>query len=440
MGTMFLCIWIITLSVKKPLIAVYNLINLATAGGDSGYLFAAAGVLVLLNTLRALFLYLGWFSVGHGMARLFGRKWLAFAVPVIMIPFCYQILESLQSSAKPHFGMPAVFGILSVVIIQKLTKDVAGWGNTTLALIPLLFSFQWLDVIPRLTTLGFGWGEVSMAIKGVAFLLERDEILNLLGGIAFITVLAGGLITSELLILSTRQIRHMKRIRIQERQLSRLREEHLRTRSSRELQNLVHDLKRPLTSITGLADVIENSVSQENIKRHAKIIQRAAWGMNQMISEILHPDSRRTITLEEILSYTMSQVSSLDFHRHVEVMLSERESKITLEVNLVRLSRALVNILDNAAQAASEKSKEPHILLQVSFDGSYVLFSVIDNGPGFLQHQLRELSSGRNRTGLGLAFVREVALEHKGTLDIGNSDNGGGKVQIRIPIEREVLL
>jgi signal transduction histidine kinase len=376
MGIMFLGIWIVTLSIKKPLIAVYELINIATAGGDSGYLFASAGVLVLLNTLRALFLYLGWFSVGSGMVRLFGKKWLAFLVPVIMIPFCYQVLEFLQSLAKPHFGMPAVFGILSVVIIQKLTKDVAGWGNIALALTPLLFSFQWLDVMPSLTTLGFGGGEVSMAIKEVAFLLERDKILDLLVGIAFITVLGGGLITSELLILSTRQIHQMKRIRIQERQLSRLREEHLRTRSSRELQNLVHDLKRPLTSIAGLADVIENSVSSENIKKHVKVIQRAAWGMNQMISEILYPGSRRKITLEEIVSYTMSQVSSLDFHRHIEVIFSEGESKITLKANLVRLSRALVNILDNAARAAAENSKEPRIKFQISLDGSCVVFSV----------------------------------------------------------------
>jgi len=440
MGIMFLGIWIVTLSIKKPLIAVYELINIATAGGDSGYLFASAGVLVLLNTLRALFLYLGWFSVGSGMVRLFGKKWLAFLVPVIMIPFCYQVLEFLQSLAKPHFGMPAVFGILSVVIIQKLTKDVAGWGNIALALTPLLFSFQWLDVMPSLTTLGFGGGEVSMAIKEVAFLLERDKILDLLVGIAFITVLGGGLITSELLILSTRQIHQMKRIRIQERQLSRLREEHLRTRSSRELQNLVHDLKRPLTSIAGLADVIENSVSSENIKKHVKVIQRAAWGMNQMISEILYPGSRRKITLEEIVSYTMSQVSSLDFHRHIEVIFSEGESKITLKANLVRLSRALVNILDNAARAAAENSKEPRIKFRISLDDSCVVFSVIDNGPGFLQHQLRELSSGRNRTGLGLAFVREVALEHNGTLVVRNSDNGGGQVQIRIPTEKEVLL
>lgn len=437
---MFLGIWIVTLSIKKPLIAVYELINMATAGGDSGYLFASAGVLVLLNTLRALFLYLGWFSVGSGMVRLFGKKWLAFLVPVIMIPFCYQVLEFLQSSAKPHFGMPAIFGILSVVIIQKLTKDVAGWGNIALALTPLLFSFQWLDVMPSLTTLGFGGGEVSMAIKEVAFLLERDKILDLLVGIAFITVLGGGLITSELLILSARQIHQMRRIRIQERQLSQLREEHLRTRSSRELQNLVHDLKRPLTSIAGLADVIENSVSSEHIKKHVTVIQRAAWGMNQMISEILYPGSRRKITLEEIVSYTMSQVSSLDFHSYIEVFFSEGESKITLEANLVRLSRALVNILDNAARAAAENSKEPRIKFRISLDDSCVVFSVIDNGPGFLQHQLRELSSGRNRTGLGLAFVREVALEHNGTLVVRNSDNGGGQVQIRIPTEKEVLL
>lgn len=431
-GVLSLVLWIAALMVEKPFAVVYRLMNLSAGSGDSGYLFAAASLLVLLNTARALFLYIGWFFTGDGIARVTGKECAAVAVPAVAIPLSYQALALIESSTAPHFGIPAVMGVLSVLAIQILTKDVAGWGNTTLALALLLFSFQWLDVIPALTIYGFGWGEVSMAVKELAALLGRDRILDLLGGIAFTTVLVGGLVTSELLILSARQLQQMRRIRVQERQLARLREEHLRTRSSREMQNLVHDLKRPLTAITGLADVIEGGPLPGNLKKHVGVVQKAAWGMNQMISEILSSSSRRTVETGEMLSYTMSQVSALDFHRHIEVSLPPECAGIVLEANLVRVSRALVNILDNAARAAAG-STEPLITLDITCKGNEVCFSVTDNGRGFLEHRLGDPPSGWGSTGLGLVFTEEVVREHGGDLLIGNSEQGGGRVEIRLP-------
>lgn len=436
MGTGSLALWIFALLVVHPFAGVFRLMDLSAATEDSGYLFAAAALLVLLNTTRALFLYLGWFFIGDGIARTTGKRRAALAVPAVAIPLCYQLLAMVESSAAPHFGIPAVMGILTVLAIQILTKDVAGWGNTALALALLLFSFQWLDVIPALTIYGFGWGEVSMAVKDLAALLGRDKILNLLGAISFLTTLAGGLVTSELLILSARQLQQLRRIRVQERQLSRLREEHLRTRSSREMQNLVHDLKRPLTSITGLADVIEGSAASGTLRKHAGVIQQAAWGMNQIISEILSSSSRRTIETKEIISYTMSQVSSLEFHRRIDVILPPECASVILEVNLVRLSRALVNILDNAARA-SEFSFDPRILLEVGCSGGRVTFTVTDYGRGFSGTGSSDFPSGWGSTGLGLAFTEEVVREHGGSLEIGNSEKGGGRVRIVLPAKEE---
>jgi signal transduction histidine kinase len=436
MGTGSLTLWIFSLMAERPFAGVFRLMDLSAATEDSGYLFAAAALLVLLNTTRALFLYLGWFFIGDGIARTTGKSGAALAVPAVAIPLCYQLLAMIESTAAPHFGIPAVMGILTVLAIQILTKDVAGWVNKALALALLLFSFQWLDVIPTLTIYGFGWGEVSMAVKDLAILLGRDRILDLLGTVTFAMVFAGGLVTSELLILSARQLQQLRRIRVQERQLSRLREEHLRTRSSREMQNLVHDLKRPLTSITGLADVIEGSAASGTLRRHAGVIQQAAWGMNQIISEILSSSSRRTIETEEIISYTMSQVSSLEFHRRIDVILPPECASVILEVNLVRLSRALVNILDNAARA-SEFSFDPRILLEVGCNGGRVTFTVTDNGRGFSGTGSGDFPSGWGSTGLGLAFSEEVVREHGGSLEIGNSEKGGGRVRIVLPAKEE---
>ncbi|HCD72127.1 MAG TPA: kinase, partial [Thermovirga lienii] len=112
-----------------------------------------------------------------------------------------------------HFGVPAIMGVLTVILVRFLTKDVPGRLNSALAISIMLFSFQWLDIVPALTEYGFGWGEISMAVKELAVLMDRKNLLDLLGIIAFLTVLSSGLITSELLVLSTLQIKSMQKIR-----------------------------------------------------------------------------------------------------------------------------------------------------------------------------------------------------------------------------------
>lgn len=437
-GISSLCLWLLVLTISRPLSVVYKLMDLASETGDGGYLFAAAGLLVLFNTSRAIFLYLGWFFVGDGLAELTKKKSLATIVPTLAIPFSYQILALLEAYARPHFGVPAIMGVVTVILVRFLTKDVPGRMNSALAISIMLFSFQWLDIVPALTKYGFGWGEISMAVKELAVLMNRKHLLDLLGIIAFLTVLLSGLVTSELLVLSTLQIKSMQKIRKQERHLAQLREEHLKTRSSREIQNLVHDLKRPLTTIVGLLDVLENNPNfPQNHKKHLNVAKDAALGMNQMISEILSSSSRRVITIEEIISYVMAQVSPLDFHKHVRVVLGEKCKGKTVEMNVVRFSRALVNLLDNASRAAKSIEREPQILLEARCNENLVIFIIKDNGPGFDEIPSSYAGSKWNSTGLGLAFTNEVILEHGGNISMDNAPAGGGIVRIHLPLNRE---
>jgi len=436
-GTSSLLLWLLVLTFKRPFGAVYALMDLASGNGDGGYLFAAAGLLVIFNTARAIFLYLGWFFVGEGFAKLANRKSLATIIPAIAIPLSYQTLALLDSYAAPHFGVPAVMGVITVIIVRLITKDVPGRANSALVISILLFSFQWLDVIPSLTEYGFGWGEISTAIKSLAALMDRKHLLDLLGTIAFLTVLFSGLVTSELLILSTLQLKSMRKIRDQERHLARLKEEQLKTRSSREIQNLVHDLKRPLTTIVGLLDVLESCPDlPKTHQKHINIIKDAALGMNQMVSEILSPSSKRPTTIEEIISYTLAQISPLDFHKYVRMALDESCRNKKAEINMIRFSRALVNLLDNASRAAKSVGRRPEIMLEAYCENNFAVFAINDNGPGFGKHKNLDSASSWNSTGLGLAFTKEVIIEHGGSISIEDSPTGGGRVKLSLPLKK----
>ncbi|HPD97340.1 MAG TPA: HAMP domain-containing sensor histidine kinase [Synergistales bacterium] len=430
-GSLLLVIWIVSQFYEKPIYHVFRLLELAVRFDDSGYLIAATTVLVVVNAARALLLYEGWFLIGNGISETSGKPMVDRVIPLVGIPLCYQAVALFDFPSIPHFGMPAILGLASVLIVQYLTRSVTRWLNRAIALVLLLVSFQWLDVIPALTKYGFGWGELSMAIKNIAELPDKGLVLDIVGIIFFLCLFLGSLLTIELLVSYERQLDQFRKFRKQERELSSLREQQLESRAVREIQHLVHDLKRPLTTIIGLADVmIEKGGTRTS--QHASVILKSSRSMDQMISEILDAGSGRRISLCDLVNYSLSQTSPMDWSKHIEVDISPDCGKTSLHVNVIRFSRALANLLDNAAKA-TEGTDSPKILLSASATPLKATISVEDNGPGF-RRPPRPHRSGWGSTGLGLVFVEEVVKDHGGKISFGKSALGGAWVKIFLPM------
>ena len=430
-GAGFLLLWILAQLV--PTGKVFHFMQMAVEVGDSGYILAAAVLLVLINSTRAISLYVGWFLLGDGITGYVPFRIPSWIIPLVAIPLSYNLISSLSRGIVPHFGFPAVLSMASVLILHFMTREVSGWFNKALALALFIFSFQWFDVIPLLTPYGAGWGELSMSIKGLAIMMEREMVLNIAGFTLFCSLFLGGMITSELLIASSSQIKNLSLLRENEKKLALMREENIRNRGAVELQRLVHDLKRPLTTITGLTDVILSLEDPEEMKCHTSVISKAANTMNGMVSEILYANARRKVRVSELIDYTRNQISPFGWKDQVRLEADSTALQIEIPVNLIRLSRALVNLLDNSHRAVSDKA-EPFIGISVSTEGEEISIIVRDNGPGFGDGVPQGEVSGWNSTGIGLGFVRQVVEDNGGTMVLSDNPDGGGQVEIRLPI------
>lgn len=432
-GTGFLILWV--LSQWLPAEKVFYFMDLAVDNWDSGYLLASGVALVIINSIRAIPLYLGWFLLGEGITQYIpGKSIPSWLIPIIAIPLSYSLISTLGKGIVPHFGIPAVLSVTSVLILHFMTREVSGWFNKALALALFIFSFQWFDIIPFLTPYGAGWGELSMSIKDIARLMEKEMVLNISGFILFCSLFLGGIITSELLVAYSSQINSISLLRENEKKLASMREENIRNRGAVELQQLVHDLKRPLTTITGLTDVILSMDDTDAIKTHTAVIAKAAGNMNGMVSEILHAHARRRIVVSDLLSYTRNQISPFHWKDLVNIEADEKTLETEISVNLIRLSRALVNLLDNSHRAVKE-NPDPFIGIYAYLEGDEVSIKVTDNGPGFESHVLPENVSGWNSTGIGLGFVKQVVEDNGGSITIPDDTGGGGQVEIRLPVQ-----
>jgi signal transduction histidine kinase len=102
------------------------------------------------------------------------------------------------------------------------------------------------------------------------------------------------------------------------------------------------------------------------------------------------------------------------------------------------LSRVLVNVLRNAAQAITGSRDGGHVAVHVDQDPGSFSIVVDDDGPG-VPEDLRTtifdpyVTTKKDGTGLGLAIVKKIIVEHGGTIGVTTSPQGGASFRIRIP-------
>ena len=99
-----------------------------------------------------------------------------------------------------------------------------------------------------------------------------------------------------------------------------------------------------------------------------------------------------------------------------------------------QLRRALLNLAQNAVQASPKGSE---VVLGARREGGEVALTVSDHGGGIAPATLEKIwtpfyTTKQKGTGLGLAFVREIAVDHGGRVDV-ESTSAGTTFTLRLP-------
>jgi two-component system sensor histidine kinase HydH len=200
---------------------------------------------------------------------------------------------------------------------------------------------------------------------------------------------------------------------------------------------MAHELRNPLASLKGHAQLLAEDLEDGDPKKKAKVdrVVREAERLEQLTSSLLDfvrdgPIERATIAPRALVERALEHLAK----DRVKLELDAAPEEV--RVDEARLARALHNIVDNALQAA-----EGEIELRVAREGDAVVFDVRDHGPGIppgSEAQIFEpFHTTRTRgTGLGLAVARRIAEQHGGTLTGENQEAGGALFRLRFPDAR----
>lgn len=412
-----------------------HVIRAVIAEQDTGLLLLVSAQVTALNTLRVLPIYLGAFILMEQWVPMTGRwpqRILGYLIPALLVPGSYFMIRVVFNTPY-DFGVPAMLSLIGVIIVHALSRFRQGLFLKTATFGMFSFGWQWLGLAPALTGYGFGRGDLSIDVKSAAAFLEQEGLLNDWSMLSCALFVGIAVTMAKFMVDYKNHMELVKRHQAKELELRLAAVRNLEARSQAEMQRLVHDLKTPLMTVQGLVSLIGMTADQEKTAEYTGRIEQAVERMNHMISEILHPQTRRLISGRELARMLHSHVSGAHWGG---VRFDVADGLPDVEVNVVRTIRAVANLIQNAREAIGN-SRVP-VLVEVHGEGDQLRIDVIDYGPGIAPDAMDELFtpgfSTKDSSGLGLSFAREVIVEeHGGSLDVDSAPGRGTTIVARLP-------
>ena len=212
------------------------------------------------------------------------------------------------------------------------------------------------------------------------------------------------------------------------------------------LSNLSHELRNPLSTMLGWAQLLRTrTLDEAAVNRALTVIERSAKAQNQLIEDILDVSRitngklklvSRPIDLRLVVQAALDTIQLSAAAKNIQVVASL--NSITIMGDADRLQQVLWNLLSNAIKFTPTGGRVEITLLIVD---SQAQIKVSDTGQGFsadlMPHIFERFRQGDSSTtkasqglGLGLAIVRHLVELHGGTVQAASPGKGQGATLI----------
>ena len=406
----------------------------AINSGDSGPLIMSSAIYSIVYTVQNVVTFLAVFSLTLSFNR---YKKISFlinsGVTLISFALINHTINTWQLIPWESFS-----SIVSAITVLLLIKNSFHLNNnfyrTVVIATMVFFAFQWLNMMPLFSNGQFGTTDIPVSIKITSQYLQSDAVLNFVGLAFFIPLFLSALITSTLFVSFDKNIAIAHENHAKEIALETIRATALEQRVYLEINSIAHDLKTPLVTIRGLNSLLMLSPDQEKTMVYSEKIDSAVEKMSDMISAFLYETSKQRMSVSDLVDYMRAQIPIDDDFLRVITQIEPDLPEIY--INKIRVSRAMINIVENAIRVPSlYPIKE--IGINAKREADYVCIEIIDNGTGISSEKLKEIwnmgYSDYNSTGLGLFFVKKIIEENGGTVTIQSVVGTGTTVQMRFP-------
>ena len=195
-----------------------------------------------------------------------------------------------------------------------------------------------------------------------------------------------------------------------------------------------HDLKTPVTRMRLRSELLTDANLRERTLRDLDEMQQMLGGALDFLRGKAADEAQRPIDMLALLESLVDDQAELGR----DIRLAAGADAVRFVGRPQALRRAIGNLVDNALKYGRRAT------LALDDDGKLLRIVVEDEGPGIPEAELERVfepfhrvDSSRNRetggVGLGLAIVRQIALDHGGEVTLANRAGGGLRAELRLP-------
>lgn len=223
------------------------------------------------------------------------------------------------------------------------------------------------------------------------------------------------------------------------------------------LRSISHDLRTPLTSISGSAGILLSSsdtLDEKNKKQlYTDIYDDSLWLINlveNLLSVTRIEDgtmqlNMTTELIEEVVHEALQHISRQGREHHIQVQQDNEFILVKMDTRL--MIQVIINLIDNAIKYTPKGS---HILIHVFKQKQEVCIDVQDDGPGITDEMKphifdmfytgnMKVADSRRSLGLGLALCKSIVNAHHGTMRVLDNQPKGAILRVILPVEEVIL-
>ncbi|MBO5278082.1 MAG: sensor histidine kinase KdpD, partial [Lachnospiraceae bacterium] len=219
------------------------------------------------------------------------------------------------------------------------------------------------------------------------------------------------------------------------------------------LRSISHDLRTPLTSISGNASNLLSNGEQFDIETkqqlYSDIYDDSMWLINlveNLLSVTRIEEGRlnirlQTELLDEVITEALQHISRKKTEHKISFQASEDFILVKIDARLIM--QVIINIVDNAIKY-TQKDSEILITTQKLQDRAVV--RIADNGPGISDDMkplvfdmfysgAKNMADSRRSLGLGLSLCKSIVTAHGGSLELSDNIPHGAVFTFSLPVE-----
>lgn len=218
------------------------------------------------------------------------------------------------------------------------------------------------------------------------------------------------------------------------------------------VSNVSHELKTPLTSMKVLADSLlaQEGAPVELYREFMGDMSQEIERENKIINDFLalvrldktaNTMNIRTENMNELIERVLKRLRPIAAQRNIELVF-ESFRPVTAEVDEIKLSLAITNLVENAIKYNNEDG-----WVHVSLNADHKIFNIevadsgIGIGPEDAEHifeRFYRVDKSHSReiggTGLGLSIARSAVVMHRGAIKVYSQPGEGTTFTVRIPL------